>query len=320
LEKLKQGLDTWDYQWQISVLNEQGLAVSPSSNLISNIGAGPGATHTSGDEGRTNLATQSLHGLDYESVENNFDLTRWYESKMGLANNRAWLKNILNRSVELFYSLFKRAVKIALFHREVPIVVASTGRAGSTMLVHAISYSLIEDRFHRWPEVFKKILRRVSVDYLDRLKEMPLKKAPVLKTHDLHRHDRCDEEKCIFVFGDPLEAAQSVDKLRRSKGDIWVDEHIYHLCGSGRASEIFEKDVLNYENQIRSWSASKKAFLVHYDDLWSRVHELSDFLGFELHLPEKRERSLKENPDFYNETLFSYLKSLEAGLRSKGSE
>ncbi|MBW2664638.1 MAG: hypothetical protein JRD93_22400 [Deltaproteobacteria bacterium] len=53
LDKLKKGLDTWDYQWQITILNHSGLVVYPVANLISNIGDGLVATHTKRDDGRS---------------------------------------------------------------------------------------------------------------------------------------------------------------------------------------------------------------------------------------------------------------------------
>jgi hypothetical protein len=40
------GLDTWDYQWQFAVLKNKGLVICPSVNLISNLGFGEDATHT----------------------------------------------------------------------------------------------------------------------------------------------------------------------------------------------------------------------------------------------------------------------------------
>lgn len=36
---------TWDYQWSFAHFRHDGLSVVPRSNLITNIGAGPGATH-----------------------------------------------------------------------------------------------------------------------------------------------------------------------------------------------------------------------------------------------------------------------------------
>ncbi len=39
-------LDTWDYQWALAFLTANGLAVTPSTNLVSNVGFGSDATHT----------------------------------------------------------------------------------------------------------------------------------------------------------------------------------------------------------------------------------------------------------------------------------
>lgn len=41
-------IDTWDYQWTFANWIQNGLAVLPSVNLVSNIGFGQSATHTSG--------------------------------------------------------------------------------------------------------------------------------------------------------------------------------------------------------------------------------------------------------------------------------
>lgn len=38
--------ETWDYQWHLSVYSQNGLAIVPNTNLISNIGFGRDATHT----------------------------------------------------------------------------------------------------------------------------------------------------------------------------------------------------------------------------------------------------------------------------------
>jgi len=50
LKKTIELRNTWDYQWQVTVLNQHGLAVVPSGNMISNVGDGGDATHTPGDE------------------------------------------------------------------------------------------------------------------------------------------------------------------------------------------------------------------------------------------------------------------------------
>lgn len=43
-------IDTWDYQWGFAKLINSGLSITPVANLISNIGFGADATHTSSDD------------------------------------------------------------------------------------------------------------------------------------------------------------------------------------------------------------------------------------------------------------------------------
>ena len=39
-------IDTWDYQWLFALWAQNALAISPSTNLVSNIGVGEDSTHT----------------------------------------------------------------------------------------------------------------------------------------------------------------------------------------------------------------------------------------------------------------------------------
>lgn len=54
-------IDTWDYQWTASVWRQKGLTVTPNVNLVSNIGFGPDATHTTSSDG--SLAGMQAQGL-----------------------------------------------------------------------------------------------------------------------------------------------------------------------------------------------------------------------------------------------------------------
>ena len=54
-------IDTWDYQWSYAIWQRQGVSCMPRSNLISNIGFGPGATHTTSAESK--LAGLPVAGL-----------------------------------------------------------------------------------------------------------------------------------------------------------------------------------------------------------------------------------------------------------------
>ncbi|KOP39509.1 MULTISPECIES: hypothetical protein [unclassified Flavobacterium] len=57
---LNKEIDTWDYQWSFSIWNNQGIVIAPNTNLISNMGFGVNATHTTGQSPFENLSTQDI--------------------------------------------------------------------------------------------------------------------------------------------------------------------------------------------------------------------------------------------------------------------
>jgi hypothetical protein len=54
------GPDTWDYQWSYTVLKNNSLAIVPKVNLVTNLGFGEGATHTTETDDRFILPASSL--------------------------------------------------------------------------------------------------------------------------------------------------------------------------------------------------------------------------------------------------------------------
>lgn len=54
------GPDTWDYQWLYTNLTNNSLTIVPSVNLITNIGFGEGATHTTQFDSRFVLGTGAI--------------------------------------------------------------------------------------------------------------------------------------------------------------------------------------------------------------------------------------------------------------------
>ena len=61
-----QVLDTWDYQWIYACFSQNGLAIEPNYNLISNTGFNrPDAAHTVGDSPRSNLSVAEISNLDH---------------------------------------------------------------------------------------------------------------------------------------------------------------------------------------------------------------------------------------------------------------
>ena len=91
-------IDTWDYQWSFSLYKNNQLSVIPSINYIKNIGFGPSATHTTGDN-------------PYKDIEffnkNNFNHPK-YIVQLPLFNNYIFKsKSYLSRILKIFFKYDK---------------------------------------------------------------------------------------------------------------------------------------------------------------------------------------------------------------------
>ncbi len=63
--RAKQSPDTWDWQWSATLAMHDGLAAQSLSNLISNTGFGPDATHTKRPSRRANRSAQALGTIEH---------------------------------------------------------------------------------------------------------------------------------------------------------------------------------------------------------------------------------------------------------------
>lgn len=62
-------IDTWDYQWQAALFHGAGLCATPNMNLVSNIGFGPDATHTTAvDSSHSNLRVSGLGNITHPDI------------------------------------------------------------------------------------------------------------------------------------------------------------------------------------------------------------------------------------------------------------
>jgi hypothetical protein len=56
----KRGPDTWDYQWLYTNLKNNSLTIVPSVNLVTNIGFGEDATHTTKADPRFDIPAKPM--------------------------------------------------------------------------------------------------------------------------------------------------------------------------------------------------------------------------------------------------------------------
>lgn len=206
----------------------------------------------------------------------------------------------------------KRLIRAQLFKGEAPLVIASTGRAGSTMLFMAIRRGYVLQKIGvNAGGYLRKILEWLASDFCDRLDCIETIGSGVIKTHALWCDGLNKNAKFLFIHGDPLESALSVEQMTNRYGIEWFDEHLYHLESEPHElKDLYQTDVLNYEKQINSWgnANSESVLCVAYEDIWENIDQISKHVGFKVTLPEFRERAKKSEKENINAQLFERLR------------
>ena len=180
--------------------------------------------------------------------------------------------------------------------RSVPIVVASMGRSGSTLVFKAIRNGLAALRFGPLSKVSRARIADVAWD----LSDCQLAPGIVYKTHALAHELPADRDaRVVFMYGCASDAAASVLSCRLRFGPAWVAEHFEHMRATGSFDELGERDVLRFEEQIDGWlgGCSAPVLGIKYEALWDNIDALSNFLGFPVHLPERQLRSSQNDLD-----------------------
>lgn len=90
-------VDTWDYQWAYSILDNDGVCIVPNKNLVSNIGFGKDATHTN-EESKimSNLKTNEINNLKHPEkiiVSMKADIFT-HEKVLGVNKPKNWLDKL----------------------------------------------------------------------------------------------------------------------------------------------------------------------------------------------------------------------------------
>ena len=93
-------IDTWDYQWLYTLIENDGYAIVPKNNLINNIGFSKDATHT---VKRNNQFEYGVVSMEFplkfpDKIQRNLDLDRMFFRK---TNPRSFLKRVLDKLKEL---------------------------------------------------------------------------------------------------------------------------------------------------------------------------------------------------------------------------
>jgi hypothetical protein len=103
--------DTWDFQWVYAMLSQNGLSVSPNSNLVSNIGFGhPDAVHTKDITNLSNVPAAAMKEILHPGfVLPHREADRYTYEQVFKPKDRSLIAKLRDRH---FYGAFIRQVPV----------------------------------------------------------------------------------------------------------------------------------------------------------------------------------------------------------------
>lgn len=106
--------DTWDYQWEYTLLLHEGKCIVPRENLIENIGYGSDGTHATDDK----LSLPKRNSVDFplihtDAITINHDYDTFFSRRW--QNNRSYMTRISDKIKKMLY--FKSLKKIEPYLR-----------------------------------------------------------------------------------------------------------------------------------------------------------------------------------------------------------
>lgn len=176
-----------------------------------------------------------------------------------------------------------------------PILVNSYGRSGSTVLTKSIINSAIKTQNEKVRDI---VFRSISQSAWD-LDNVELKNGIVYKTHDYPpRKEINSSARMLYTFADPVDVVLSLFRLFENRGEVWMKEHYDHLkVPYNNFKMIISEDNLHLERHLDAWLHEERCTVafIRYETMWEHQDDISNFLGFDVHLPPKRDRKAKKD-------------------------
>lgn len=191
-----------------------------------------------------------------------------------------------------------------------PIVVASCGRSGSTVLFKSISKACVRKAFK--PFDLEEKIRT----YAWRTRDIKIRNGIIYKTHDLPTAKLLNSNaKIIYTYDKPKKVVASVLRKTKTQGINWFKKHAKHMRGKGNIDEVVAKDTLEIERNISEWLSLKrdKILRIKYDEIWSNSEQISEFVGCNVELPERRPR--KSSTEILTNSQAEMLEHMENSIR-----
>lgn len=194
------------------------------------------------------------------------------------------------------------------------LVVASFGRAGSTVVWDALRMAMARARLGPLASTNPEVCSGLAFNFPQ---GDALRPGIVYKTHDYPDMMVASRRvRAVFLFGSAVEAALSVHEQKALRGEGWVRQHFHHLHRPYRYDALLDADVLGMRDQCVAWMGytASPVLCLRFEALWDNVDRLSEFCGLEVRLPARKPRKTKEvSPDLLARAKATYA-PLDAAL------
>jgi hypothetical protein len=155
------------------------------------------------------------------------------------------------------------------------IVIPSMGRCGSTALYFAIRASV--------PPHAGRFVHKLSTAIIE--------DGEIIKTHDKAPETIPNNWKVIYLHGDK----DAIYKSVLNQPTEWKKQHFIHFDKqfiNNEESVIFG-DALGLDSNYESWKKHGNVLCIHYENLFESEGIISEYLGVQITLPKRIERTTK---------------------------
>jgi hypothetical protein len=161
---------------------------------------------------------------------------------------------------------------LSIFLKKSPIIIASMGRSGSTLLNDVIA------------KVYKD---RGFIIFHELQSGMKLKRNSLYKTHSHAQFLPKGDVKVIYLFGNPMNVVLSTYERTN------LPQHFRHMDGDWENRDYYlEKDVLRLEENFDSFYQLQQFDLMtlRYETMYDHLKEIENFVCCHLKFPSFKKR------------------------------
>jgi hypothetical protein len=189
------------------------------------------------------------------------------------------LGGILSKSKNIIKVLIKKIFSYRL-KNDTRIILSSTGRGGSTLLVKSLCDAIIDKKKISCPQLLPiyQFCRNLS-NYDE--------KFIITKTHDFFNETK--NVKYIFLYSNKKHIYNSFDKIAKNENFIFLEKHLYNL-DSKKNYVIDKNNLFNYTKLKNDWlkrRAQNNILVISYENLWDCIDLINNFTDLKVKLPKQ---------------------------------